>query len=340
MNEWRAALASLPKAELHVHLEGTLTAALRARLAGRHQVTDPLAGIDVVARSDSFPGFARLYGHGLTLLRTSVDFADAVDDYLAQVRPYGVRHVEFAVDVQTHHRRGVPLGGVVDGVTEGFQRWHSRDVSGGMIATFDRNDPASAPDVLRELRPYRDRILGIGLAADERSADRTSFGGEFALAGEWGWGRTTHAVAPEAIDVALDVLRVDRVDHGFRAGERPDLVKRLVDEAVALAACPQTNVLIGPVHSLRDHPLPALIRQGVAASLSTDDPAYFGCALDTVYESALDELALTRDELLDTVIASVDTSFATEQRKSELHMGIAAWRAAHLPADSPDEHAP
>jgi adenosine deaminase len=275
----------------------------------------------------------------LALLRTSADFADAADDYLAQVHPYGVRHVEFAVDVHTHHRRGVPLGAVVDGVTEGIHRWRSRDVSGGMIATFDRNDPASAPDVLRELRPYRGRILGIGLASDERPADPSGFGWEFALAETWGWGRTAHAVAPEAIAAALDVLRVDRVDHGFRAGERPGLVSRLVDDAVALAACPLTNVRIGPVGSLRDHPLPALIRQGVAASLSTDDPAYFACTLKTVYESALDELALTREELLDTVVASVDTSFATEQRKAELQTGIADWRAAHLPGDSPNEHA-
>lgn len=338
MNDWRAALNSLPKAELHVHLEGTLTSALRARLAARHRITDPLAGVDIVAESHSFSSFAQVYAQGSALLRTSADFADAVDEYLAQVHSYGVRHVEFAVDVQTHHRRGVPLGAVVDGVAEGFERWRARDVSGGMIATLDRNDSDGAPDVLRELRAYRERVMGIGLASDERSADPRSFAREFALAEEWGWGRTAHAVAPDVIDASLEALRLQRVDHGFRAGEHPALVDRLVDGAVALAACPVTNVKVGPVDSLRVHPLPRLIRRGVAASLSTDDPAYFGYELRAVYVSALDELKLSATELLDTVVTSVESSFATEQRKAHLHASVQAWRAAYLPAGLPASH--
>ncbi|HEY6492236.1 MAG TPA: adenosine deaminase [Trebonia sp.] len=330
MSGWRASLAMLPKAELHVHLEGTLTAPVRARLAERHGIGDPLAGTDVVAGSSSFPAFARLYYAGSALLRNAADFADAVDSYLGEAYGFGVRHVEFALDVQTHHRRGVPAGAVVDGVEEGFARWHGRGVSGGMIATLDRGDVDGAPDALRRLRPYRDRVLGIGVASDERSSAPASFAPEFALAADWGWRRTAHAVAPDFIEAALDQLGVDRIDHGFRACERPDLVSRLVTEGIALAACPVTNVLVGPVESLRAHPLPGLIRRGVRASLSTDDPAYFGCGLADVYRAAADELGLRPAEVLGVALTSVDSSFATERRKSELRSGIDAWRELYM----------
>lgn len=331
MSDWRAALASLPKAELHVHLEGTLTASLRARLAERHGIPDPLAGVDLVAGSRSFPDFAGLYNAGSTLLRNADDFADAVDSYLGEVYAFGVRHVEFAVDVQTHHQRGIPAGAVVDGVEAGFAQWQERGLSGGMIATLDRRNVDGAPEVLRQLRPYRDRVLGIGAASDERSSVPTSFAPEFALAADWGWRRTAHAVAPDFIEAALDQLSVDRIDHGFRVGERRDLVDRLATRGIALAACPVTNVRVGPVESLKAHPLPGLIRLGVRASLSTDDPAYFGCSLADVYDAAVDELGLHPAEILGAALTSVDSSFATEQRKSQLRAGIDAWRELNMP---------
>jgi adenosine deaminase len=328
---WRAALASLPKAELHVHLEGTLTASVRARLAERHGIPDPLAGVDVVAGSCTFADFARLYNLGSDLLQTADDFADAVDSYLSEADAFGVRHVEFAVDVQTHHRRGIPLGALVDGVERGFARWQERDMSGGMIATLDRSNAGGAPDVLRRLRPYRDRVLGIGVASDEHSSSPTSFAPEFALAADWGWRRTAHAVGPDFVAAALDELDVDRIDHGFRVGERRDLVGRLVADGISLAACPITNVRVGPVESLRAHPLPDLMRSGVRASLSTDDPAYFGCSLADVYDAAVDELGLLPAEVLAVARTSVDCSFATEQRKAQLRSGIDAWRGLHMP---------
>jgi adenosine deaminase len=331
VSDWRAALDSLPKAELHVHLEGTLTAPLRARLAQRHGVPDPLAGVDIVAGSSSFPAFARLYNLGSALLKDADDFADAVDGYLGEVWDIGVRHVEFAVDVQAHHDRGVPLGAVVEGVGEGFARWRQRDMSGGMIATLDRGRVGGAEEVLRRLRPYRDRVLGIGVASDERDSSPGSFAAQFALAADWGWHRTAHAVGPDFIVAALDQLGVDRIDHGFRAGERRDLAARLAADGICLAACPITNVRVGPVTSLKTHPLPGLLRLGVRASLSTDDPAYFGCSLSEVYDAAIDEFCLHPAEVLGIALTSVDSSFAAERRKRELRSSIKAWRALHMP---------
>lgn len=331
MTDTRAALTSLPKAELHVHLEGTLTASTRSRLAARHGARDPLAGVDLVAECRCFAGFARVYAEGSTVLRTAADFADAVDAYLAEAHGYGVRHVEFAVDVQTHHRRGVPLGSVVDGVCEGLDRWRGRGVSGGMIATLDRQDGGSAEDVLRALRPRRDDVLGIGVAGDERAGAPPVFAKAFAAARDWGWGRTAHAVAPDCIEAALETLGVDRVDHGFRVAERTDLVERMIGQDIALAACPVTNVLVGPVPSLSAHPLPRLMRLGVRASLSTDDPAYFGCGLEDVYTAGLSEMGLRLEELVECAVTSVDSSFATVRRKSELRASIDSWRAAHMP---------
>lgn len=277
-------LMPLPKAELHLHIEGTLEPELAFELAARNGVTLPYADTEDLReayRFDDLQSFLDLYYGLMAVLRTERDFADLADAYLARAAAQGVRHAEIFFDPQAHLARGVSMGTVVEGLWRALGDSEARHgVSTRLIMCFLRDESAeSAMDTLMAAKPHLDRITGVGLDSAEVGHPPVKFREVYEAAAALGLRRVAHAGEegpPEYITEALDVLGVERVDHGLRCMEDPELVARLVRDRIPLTLCPLSNVRLRAVDALADHPLPAMLEAGLRCTVNSDDPAYFG----------------------------------------------------------------
>ncbi|MEV5881175.1 adenosine deaminase [Streptomyces sp. NPDC052020] len=274
----------LPKAELHLHIEGTLEPELAFELAARNGVPLPYATTDDLREAYRFQdlqSFLNLYYELMAVLRTERDFEELADAYLARAAAQGVRHAEIFFDPQAHLSRGVAMGTVVEGLWRALGRGEDRHgVSTRLILCFLRDESAeSALETLRAATPYLDRITGVGLDSAEVGHPPAKFREVYEAAAALGLRRVAHAGEegpPEYITEALDVLGVERVDHGLRCMEDPALVERLVRDRIPLTLCPLSNVRLRTVAALADHPLPAMLDAGLLCTVNSDDPAYFG----------------------------------------------------------------
>ena len=274
----------LPTAELHLHLEGTLEPELAFALADRNGVALRYAGLDELRRAYAFgdlQSFLDLYYELTAVLRRPEDFADLADAYFARAAAQGVRHAEVFVDPQAHLAQGVPLEVVMEGLGEAFGAAPQRHgLTARVIACFLRDrDPQEAEDLLPRLLPYRDLVIGVGLDSAEVGYPPELFERAFARAADEGLHRVAHAGEegpPAYVWSALDRLGVERVDHGIRSLEDPSLVARLRAEQVPLTVCPLSNVALRCVPDLAAHPLRRMLDAGLAATVNSDDPAYFG----------------------------------------------------------------
>ncbi|WP_175411155.1 adenosine deaminase [Streptomyces sp. TRM64462] len=295
----------LPKAELHLHIEGTLEPELAFALAARNGVTLPYADTDELRRAYLFSdlqSFLDVYYALTAVLRTEDDFAELADAYLARAAAQGVRHAEIFFDPQAHTARGVPLGTVVEGLGRALDRSEERHgVSTRLIMCFLRDQPADAAmETLDAAKPYLHRIAGVGLDSAEAGHPPSKFREVYEAAAALGLRKVAHAGEegpPAYIREALDVLGVERVDHGLRAMEDPDLVDRLVRDRVPLTLCPLSNVRLRAVDVLEDHPLKAMLDAGLLATVNSDDPAYFGGYVGDTFHAVREALALTEDDL-------------------------------------------
>ncbi|MET9729479.1 adenosine deaminase [Streptomyces sp. NPDC006458] len=295
----------LPKAELHLHIEGTLEPELAFELAARNGVTLPYADTDALReayRFDDLQTFLDLYYEMMAVLRTERDFADLADAYLARAAAQGVRHAEIFFDPQAHLARGVSMGTVVEGLWRGLERSQDEHgVSTRLIMCFLRDESAeSALRTLDEAKPYLHLITGVGLDSAEVGHPPVKFRAVYEAAAALGLRRVAHAGEegpPEYITEALDVLGVERVDHGLRCMEDPALVARLVRDRVPLTLCPLSNVRLCAVDALAEHPLPAMLDAGLLCTVNSDDPAYFGGYAGDNYTAVRRELHLTDDAL-------------------------------------------
>ncbi len=298
-------IRALPKAELHLHIEGTLEPELAFELARRNGVQLPFATVEALARAYEFSdlqSFLNLYYQCMSVLRKPADFADLADAYLQRAARDGVRHVEMFFDPQAHTSRGVPLDDVVAGLREAVQAAPARHgVSAALIACFVRDRPvAEAMHTLEGLAAHLDVIKGVGLDSAEVGNPPGAFREVFAAAEQLGLRKVAHAGEegpPAYVWEALDVLGVERVDHGIRAAEDQSLLRRLATDRVPLTVCPLSNVRLHCVESLADHPLPRLLEAGVLVTLNSDDPAYFGGYVADNYLAVARELALDLDTL-------------------------------------------
>ncbi len=283
-----AALASLlrrmPKAELHVHVEGTLEPELIFRLAERNRVPLAYPGVEALRAAYAFTdlqSFLDVYYAGAGVLRHEADFFDMAWAYFERAAADNVVHAEVFFDPQTHTERGVPIEAVIVGLHHACQRAHQEfGLSAKLILCFLRHlseDAAFA--TLEQALPYRDHFIGVGLDSSERGHPPEKFARVFARARELGLHVVAHAGEegpPAYIRGALVVLRVERIDHGVRCVEDPALVERLARERVPLTVCPLSNVKLCVFPSLERHNLPALLDAGLVATVNSDDPAYFG----------------------------------------------------------------
>jgi adenosine deaminase len=307
----------LPKAELHLHIEGTLEPELTFALAERNRVTLPYPSVDALRRAYEFSGlqsFLDLYYAGMTVLRTEQDFAELADAYFARARAQGVVHAEIFFDPQAHTARGVAFETVIDGlwsVVRDSERRHG--ISSKLIMCFLRDQSAeSAMATLEQALPYGERIVGVGLDSAEVGHPPAKFARVFERALAEGWKTVAHAGEegpPAYVWEALDVLKISRVDHGVRSLEDPALVARLRRERIPLTVCPLSNVKLHVFADLRRHTLGTMLDEGLVATVNSDDPAYFGGYVGDNLAAVAGALDLSDDALVTLARNSFEASF-------------------------------
>jgi adenosine deaminase len=318
----------LPKAELHLHIEGTLEPEMALELAERNGVPLPYASPEELRAAYAFSdlqSFLDLYYQLMAVLRTEQDFTDVAEAYLARAAEQGVRHAEIFFDPQAHTSRGVEVGTVVHGLDAALAKAQQRyGISTKLILCFLRDLSAeSALETFEQARPYLDLIAGVGLDSAEVGNPPAKFREVYARAREAGLHLVAHAGeegGPDYVREALDVLGVQRIDHGIRSMEDPELVRRLAEEKIPLTVCPFSNVRLRCVESLADHPLPRMLEAGLLVTVNSDDPAYFGGYADDNFQGVRQALRLTDDQLRQLARNSFLASFLEddEERRAGL----------------------
>jgi adenosine deaminase len=279
-----ALLRAMPKAELHLHIEGSLEPELIFRLAQRNGVALPYPNVEALRAAYAFTdlqSFLDIYYAGTSVLRHESDFFDMAWAYFERATADGVVHAELFFDPQTHTARGVPMRDVVVGLSHACARAHAEfGISASLILCFLRHlSEEEALATLEEALPYREHFIGVGLDSSERGHPPEKFARVFARARELGLHLVAHAGEegpPAYIESALDVLQVERIDHGVRCTESPALMQRLARLRMPLTVCPLSNVKLCVFPTLSAHNLPQLLEAGICATVNSDDPAYFG----------------------------------------------------------------
>ncbi|NGO11826.1 adenosine deaminase [Streptomyces sp. HC44] len=328
----------LPKAELHLHIEGTLEPELAFTLAARNGVELPYADTEELRKAYQFSdlqSFLDLYYELMAVLCTERDFEELADAYLARAAAQGVRHAEIFFDPQAHLARGVGMGTVVEGLWRALGRSEAvHGVSTQLIMCFLRDESAeSAIRTLEAARPYLDRIVGVGLDSAEVGHPPVKFREVYEAAAALGLRRVAHAGEegpPAYITEALDLLGVERIDHGLRCMEDPALVERLVRERVPLTLCPLSNVRLRAVGTLEEHPLPAMLDAGLLCTVNSDDPAYFGGYADDNFHAVHETLGLSHERLRELARNSFLASFLEhdEERRGRYLAEVEAYEFA------------
>ena len=330
-----AFIAGLPKAELHMHLEGSLEPETLMRLAQRNRVALPYESADALRRAYSFDNlqsFLDLYYLGLTVLQTFEDFREMTAAYLERAAADNVRHAEVFISPQAHERRGVPLALVVESIVAAFDDAADRQkITGGVILGLQRQFPEDdAFRMLREARPYRDRVLGLGLGGPELGNPPSKFARVFAEARAQGWRTVAHAGEEGGADYvrdAVESLNVDRVDHGVRCEADRDLVRLLAERAIPLTVCPLSNVMLRVFPDLKSHNLKRLYDAGLTVTVNSDDPPYFGGYVNDNYAGIQAALGFSDGDLCQLARNSFAASFAPPELQATYIAELDRYRA-------------
>jgi adenosine deaminase len=315
--EARAAfIAGLPKAELHLHIEGSLEPEMMFSLAQRNGVSLVFESVEAIRAAYDFSNlqdFLDIYYQGMAVLQAEQDFFDLTTAYLDRASTDGVRHVEIFFDPQGHTARGVPMANVVGGIARALTEAEERGITSQLIMCFLRHLPeAEAEATLDAALPFLSLIHGVGLDSSEVGHLPEKFARVFARARSLGLKIVAHAGEegpPDYVWQALDVLQVDRIDHGNRALEDAALVQRIVSDGLTLTVCPLSNLKLCVVDDLSQHPLRRILAAGLRATVNSDDPAYFGGYVNANFVAVADALNLTRDEILTLARNSFTGSF-------------------------------
>jgi adenosine deaminase len=320
---WEAYIRRLPKAELHLHIEGTLEPEMLLRFAAKHAIALPYANLAAVRAAyqfSSLQSFLDIYYAGADVLRDEEDFYQLTQAYLKKSHQQGVVHVEIFFDPQTHSERGIPFATVVNGIQRALLEGE-RDlkITHRLIMCFLRHLTAEqAMRTLEQSLPYRDVIAAVGLDSSESGHPPSKFAAVFARARAEGFLTVAHAGEegpPGYISEALDLLKVCRIDHGVRCEEDPNLVERLRRERIPLTMCPLSNVKLRVFDRMESHNLKRLLDLGLCVTINSDDPAYFGGYLLENYLEAQRALALSASDLKSLARNSIEASLLDEPDK-------------------------
>lgn len=319
-------IEGLPKAELHVHIEGTFEPELMFEIASRNGISLPYASVEALHEAYDFgelQDFLNIYYQGMNVLLTEQDFFDLTWAYIYKVNADNVRHVEVFFDPQGHTSRGVKFSTVIHGIHRALLQAEAEfGISSNIIMCFLRHlDEADALRTLDTAAPFKHLIAGVGLDSSELGNPPEKFVRAFGLAREQGYHIVAHAGEegpPEYIVQALDLLKAERIDHGNTAMQDAALLNRLIEEKIPLTVCPLSNLKLCVVENLEQHPLRDMLDLGVFATINSDDPAYFGGYMNANFMAVEYALSLGRERLVTLVRNSFDAAFIEDSRKQAL----------------------
>lgn len=319
-------IAALPKAELHLHIEGTLEPELAFQLADKNQVSLPFASVDEMRAAYDFQdlqSFLDLYYASISVVCTEEDFHDLTLAYLKKAASQNVRHTEIFFDPQSHTARDIPMETVLNGITSALKQGEKElGISSRLILCFLRHLSAeSAWETLQQALPFREQFIGVGLDSSEVGHPPSKFVKVFEEARKNGLHIVCHAGEegpPEYITEALDLLHAERIDHGVRCMEDPALVERLAAEQIPLTVCPLSNVRLCVYPDMSQHPLKRMLEAGLRVTVNSDDPPYFGGYVNENFTAVQQALDLSRGELIQLARNSFTSAFISDAEQQKL----------------------
>eukprot|EP00457_Paulinella_chromatophora_P009118 gb/GEZN01009173.1/.p1 GENE.gb/GEZN01009173.1/~~gb/GEZN01009173.1/.p1 ORF type:complete len:402 (-),score=42.40 gb/GEZN01009173.1/:148-1317(-) len=328
-------IQALPKAELHLHIEGTLEPELMMTLAEKNHIKLPYSSVSAIRQAYDFKdlsAFLPLYYQGINVLRTRDDFYALTAAYLKTVYAQNARHVEIFFDPQAHINRGVGMEVIMDGMLQALDEFRPK-LSSRLILCFLRDSTeASALETLALAQPYRSRICAVGLDSTEAGHPPSKFVHVFSEARQQGYLTVAHAGEegpPSYVWEAINLLKVSRIDHGVRAAEDESLIQHLAITRIPLTVCPLSNTALKVFPKMQDSTLKLLLDKGCCVTLNSDDPAFFGGYLNAQYEAVVDGLDLTLEDLVLLAQNSFEASFLPREEKlkhiASVHQVAEAW---------------
>lgn len=326
-------IAKLPKAELHLHIEGSLEPELMFKLAQKNNIVIPYKSIEEVKKAYNFTSlqsFLDIYYAGANVLIEESDFFDLTWAYLLKCKAQNVVHTEIFFDPQTHTQRGIAFKTVVDGITKALEKAERElGISSFLILCFLRHlSEAEAFETLKQSLPFKNKILGVGLDSSEVGHPPSKFQKVFEAAAKEGYKIVAHAGEEgdsSYIWEAINLLHVNRIDHGIRCDEDAKLVEFLIEKQMPLTVCPLSNVKLKAVQTMHEHNILKLLRKGVLVTVNSDDPAYFGGYINENYEAIAENLEVSQEELKTLAKNSFKASFLSEAKKQHFIDTVSAY---------------
>lgn len=317
-------IQALPKAELHLHIEGSFEPELIFSIAQRNKIKLKYSSVEVLKNAYQFTKlqeFLDIYYAGMSVLLAEQDFYDLTWEYLKKARANNILHTEIMFDPQAHTSRGISFGTVIKGITRAMKEAKEKlGISSFLIMSFLRHlSEKEAFKTLEESLEYKDQIIAVGLDSSEKGNPPEKFEKVFAKAREYGYLTVAHAGEegpPEYIWGALGLLKVSRIDHGNSSLEDADLIETLAEEQVPLTVCPLSNLRLCVIKEMKNHPLKKMLDFGLKVTVNSDDPAYFGGYLNDNYIAVAEALHLSKADLMQLARNSFEASFLSEKEKA------------------------
>lgn len=331
MEEMKKFIEKLPKAELHVHIEGTFEPELMFKIAKRNNLKLKYRSIESLKKAYNFANlqeFLNIYYAGCNMLINEIDFYDLTWAYLIKAKEQNIRHVEIMFDPQTHTERGITFETVIKGIYKALQDAENKlGITSKLIMSFLRHlSERKAFETLDEAEPFKDWIDAVGLDSSEVGHPPSKFKSVFEEANKRGYLIVAHAGEegpPEYVSEALSLLNVDRIDHGNRGLEDDKVIQTLLEKNMALTVCPLSNLKLKVVTDLTEHPLRKMLDKNIFATINSDDPAYFGGYLNENYIAIQEALSLTKAEIVKLAENSFKASFLSDKGKKRMLLEVA-----------------
>jgi len=319
-------IEGLPKTELHLHIEGSLEPEQMFEFAKRNKVHLPFANVEEIRAAYEFSelqDFLDIYYQGMGVLQTEQDYYDLTWAYLEKIHGQNVIHVEIFFDPQGHTERGVPFDTVINGIHRALVDGEKKlGISFHLIMSFLRHlSEEDGFKTLEQALPHKDKIKAVGLDSSELGHPPSKFERLYERCREEGFLTVAHAGEegpPEYVYEALDLLKIDRIDHGNRSLEDEDLTARIAQSGMALTVCPLSNYKLAGVTDMRQHPIKKMLDKGLKATVNSDDPAYFGGYMNENYMAIVEALNLGRDDVVTLARNGVEATFCTETEKEKM----------------------
>ncbi|MFA6888877.1 MAG: adenosine deaminase [Candidatus Woesearchaeota archaeon] len=320
---------NIPKAELHVHIEGTFEPKLMFAIAKRNKIKTKYSSISQVKKAYQFSNlqdFLDVYYNSARVLTTEKDFYDLTITYLKKAQSQNIVHAEIFFDPQTHTERGIPFSVVINGIHKALVTGKKIGISTKLIMCFLRHlSQQKAEETLQQALPYKKWITAVGLDSSEKGHPPSQFQQVFKKARQTGFLTVAHAGEEGSaayVKQALELLHVSRIDHGNHCLDNKNITQNLIHQKIPLTICPLSNLKLNVVPYLKNHPLKKMMKKGLLVSINSDDPAYFGGYINENYYAIAQALHLSKQDIIILAKNSITSSFLSEREKKQLYKQI------------------